>query len=438
MSEAIISRRGSKQGDPSTSYVYRMQMYTSSNMFTAPNATNNTFHITMIGGGGGGQSNNYGSGGGSGWMNFGDIELNYGQIVPITVGAGGSAGQSGGSSSFGTYLSANGGETGTNNHGGNGGAGGGGGESGAGGGIGFQFGGGGSGAVHISDYNDMMQDGYQGRHGKSFAKGGDGGPWGGGGGSGGFGRTASSPIDIYFGWDPDYEHYANETMPFPSNYGSYTTETVKANFFKRYGNGGTYGGNGGGPLFICTTNNVIWDNSKPQNGTNTFSWSNVNANYRGYGRAGSRFGYVTEENSRENSRRDWDDYNVVWYSGAGGGGGYGGNGGSSQESIEWSNSGAGGGGGYGANGGNGSWGWWARVGVGDIRGGDGYGGGGGGYGCDGKDATNNTIGNTLGYKGAGGGGGFGNIPGISTNFGGGGNATQSGDGGVILIEYYGE
>ena len=142
MSEAIISRRGSKQGDPSTSYVYRMQMYTSSNMFTAPNATNNTFHITMIGGGG--QSNNYGSGGGSGWMNFGDIELNYGQIVPITVGAGGSAGQSGGSSSFGTYLSANGGETGTNNHGGNGGAGGGGGESGAGGGIGFQFGGGGS------------------------------------------------------------------------------------------------------------------------------------------------------------------------------------------------------------------------------------------------------------------------------------------------------
>ena len=436
MSEAIISRRGTKKEDPTASYVYRMQMYTSSNMFTAPNATNNTFHITMIGGGGGGQSSNYGSGGGSGWMNAGDVALNYGEIVSITVGGGGDVGQAGGSSSFGSYLSANGGEAGRDVQGGNGGAGGGGGAS-AGGGIGFQFGGGGGGCTYISDINDMYST-YQGFP-KSYAKGGDAGPWGGGGGSGGYHQMDSHMFKYWFGYDRrNYSNYANHNFNFPSNSGENVSETCRENFFKRYGNGGIYGGNGGGPVFFWGNNNGVWDNSKPQSGTNTSGWNNVNTNYQGYGLAGSRFGWTTVENSSENYRQDWDDYKVVNFSGAGGGGGYGGNGGSSQEGIRWSYSGAGGGGGYGANGGNGSWGWYASVGVGDIRGGDGYGGGGGGYGCDGKDATNNQAGRNLGYKGGGGGGGFGNIPGIGSTFGSGGNVRCAGDGGIILIEYYGE
>lgn len=146
--------------------------------WVVPNAIDNKFSIVLFGGGGGGwfcRSNKGAAwccGGGSGWMNNDILTLTPGTTVSITIGQAGSDwmdpdgwnhsqyignGANAGTSSFGTYLSAYGGDTATVNNGGNGGAGGGGVIY---GGKGYQFGGGGA-----------------------FNKAGDGGPWGGGGAS---------------------------------------------------------------------------------------------------------------------------------------------------------------------------------------------------------------------------------------------------------------
>lgn len=171
MAEAIISRRGwSSEGKPppTPTFVLTTKTFTSNTSWVVPNH-NGPVSVRIFGGGGGGAM----GGGGGGWMNNGDLTLANRSSVQITIGDGGQWGsdgvaghaKSGGTSSFGTWMSANGGggagHAGTSSsrghYGGSGGSGGGGPTS---GGTGYQFGGGGAG-TYI----------------------GQGGPWGGNGGT---------------------------------------------------------------------------------------------------------------------------------------------------------------------------------------------------------------------------------------------------------------
>ena len=155
--------------------------------------------VMVFGGGGAGavgySSNSYcrGGGGGGGHMARDTIDVAEGIIVPVTIGAGGAAGTSqsqttgkaGGTTSFGSYLSAAGGSGATGINGGDGGAGGGGGSryyaSGGRGGNGSYGGGGGGGKAGTTESTSYANGG----------KGGNGGPYGGGGG-GGSGYSAGS------------------------------------------------------------------------------------------------------------------------------------------------------------------------------------------------------------------------------------------------------
>ena len=87
-------------------------IYNTNQTYTVPvGAKNNEFHIRIFGGGGDGRvqfsDDATGTAGAGGWMNFQTLTLTPGEAIPITIGKNGS---SGGTTSFGTYLSANGGE----------------------------------------------------------------------------------------------------------------------------------------------------------------------------------------------------------------------------------------------------------------------------------------------------------------------------------------
>lgn len=103
------------------------ELFSASDTFIAPQA--GTYRIFAIGGGGGGDDDE-GAGGGSGYVAYTTAILAADESVTITIGAGGARGASGGSAggdtSFGGYLTANGGEggTGSNTPGGAGGSGG--------------------------------------------------------------------------------------------------------------------------------------------------------------------------------------------------------------------------------------------------------------------------------------------------------------------------
>ncbi|MBR3598782.1 MAG: hypothetical protein IKL53_02785 [Lachnospiraceae bacterium] len=142
-------RAGSGEGG---SYTFITEIFESSASFTVPTGVkNNEFHVRIFGGGGSGfvNTSDWGSGGGGGWMNNALLTLQPGTAISVTIGVGGtqiytnSSGKAGGSSSFGTYLSANGGSGGNNRTGGSGGSGGGAsGSYNVNGGTGYQFGGG--------------------------------------------------------------------------------------------------------------------------------------------------------------------------------------------------------------------------------------------------------------------------------------------------------
>ena len=180
MGEAIItSRTGAIGSGSSSNSELKTVIFKESDTFIVPKAKNQQFSVRIFGGGGGGGGDNYRAsqgGGGGGWMNNAILTINQGDIVQVTIGKGGVGaivpnsgsktnylrGGNGGTSSFGTYISALGGTSG-DGRGGDGGSGGGtyGSGTSINGGIGYQFGGGGG--------NQL---------------GGSGGKWGGGGGSG--------------------------------------------------------------------------------------------------------------------------------------------------------------------------------------------------------------------------------------------------------------
>ena len=390
MAEAIISRRGELK----KSYALKTIMFTSNNSFEVPEAKDQKFDVRIFGGGGGGCT--YYGGGGGGWMNNDSFVLNKGDVIPITIGTGGvsatnimSSFNNGGTTAFGTYLSANGGSRPGQTRAGAGGSGGGGVSQhgfrylggissiltvGGCGGNGSQFGGGGGGGS-VSSYDKT---------------GGIGGPWG-----GGAGGTST------FIWDNSYYVYSNGY----SKWYNYNTTAISNGK-----SGGQYGGAGGDY------------NEDGVNGTNTFSNNQIDESLRGYGLKSSKYVFNTK------------------ISAGGAGGGYGGNAGNSSTTLYYQNTlGSGGSGSSGSISYNVTQHWINKISV--------AGGGGGGYGASGGDGANAAGGGGGGYGGKGGngfgfngGGGGGYGPGADNKteagFAGGGCGGKSGGPGICIIQYY--
>ena len=270
MSEAIIVKRGSSNSD--RVMVYSRDIIINSSVWEAPQGlVNNSVYVELIGGGG--FTDRYTdykpniriiAGGAGGYFNNGTIEMNEGEAVYVYIGRGGFNGaRNGGTTSFGSYLSANGGGGGTVQNGdatiilgGDGGSGGGATISEldlasdpfagdnmfyykAKGGIGYQFGGGG---VYV---NNNATGNFQ----FDVLEGGDGGPWGGGGGVHSiFNENLTGNLMTGIGGE------------FGGNGGTLSMDAVNGtntlalnlniygNFCRLNGNGrcGNYGGGGGG------------------------------------------------------------------------------------------------------------------------------------------------------------------------------------------------
>lgn len=409
MSECIISRRGyNANGAPPPTLTLKTVTYTSNVNWVVPNHEG-SINVILCGGGGGGclTNNRYGGynynaycGGGGGWINTQTFSnLRAKNVISIYIGDGGDGGSydffnqnnptSGGSSSFGSYLSANGGEGAGYYKAGNGGSGGGVFSNNtfnryASGinlspGIGFIYGGGG-----WYDGNGIFTI----VHNHS-----NGGTYGGGGGSYyRYGNNNRYPgIEMY---PSDNNRYAGDGGTYGGgggvNYINCTLSNGRFNFSNsnHFGRGGTYGGNGG--LDLVGREDYGYANYNyevnAENGTNTMSISSIPSNMRGWGYS------------------NWAGNGGGGYGGnggayGGGGGGYGGQGG------WW----GGGGGGYGRNANGG---WWGGGGGGYFAKGGNNGGGGAGYGQGG----NQTV--TPGYGG------------------GGGGKFRSGGRGVCVIQYY--
>ena len=308
MGEAILTRFGGVQ-DPNTP-VMKWKLYTEliteNTSYTVPTCRNQELTVMLFGGGGGCQrisTSSLAGGGGGGYYNKQVITAGAGTVVDITIGNGG-VNSNGGTTSFGVYFAANGGERGYVN-GGNGGAGGG-----AGGwvnsapGHGFTFGGGGM--AQSTDVGSTNGNVYLG----------SGGEYGGEGGG---------------AWYWDY--YGGSLINTKSKHNS------------------TYGGRGGYVSSNQNGSNPIIVN--PENGTeldkNNIIKDNVDMIVETNGVCGT-----TEYKSNST-------YSVYAY-GFGGGGGYGGNGGNGKSIAIYISSyqarlaaaGGGGGGGYGAKGGDGA------------------------------------------------------------------------------------
>ena len=457
MAEAIISRRGS---NTSSKRVLITETITTNTNWKLPNyLTEGSIHVMVYGAGGGG---NYVIGaGGGGYMN--EIDINVTEIndeIPIIIGLGGNNRNSGGTTSFGTFISANGGEYSVSGNGGNGGSGGGGQHYSSGtpgnGGIGYQFGGGGGAMGGGCGGNGGMYGGGGGGSGwdrrSIVGKGGDGGLYGGGGGGGAASLSNTKTCTNNGGNGGDYGGGGGGGAAYYTYIGSNTSGKycwLNSSRYSNGGNGGIYGGNGGPgrcptdvPYNLSSeaNNNTLefvniynpsnsseyiatylilntWLNTSKvsgENGTNTSTWTNVfndgNEYFRGWG---------ISPNPSDSS----------FIASGSGGGGYGGNGGSGVSFnyiISGSFSvGGGGGGGYGSNGGtilyNNS-GLYNFIYFGSMLSSGIGGGGGGGFGGDGGHSTLDVP-----IGGGGGGGGYG-----KSAKGGNGNRSGGGGGG-----YYG-
>lgn len=85
-------------------------MITSSTNWTVPQNTTRVL-VTAVGGGGAGYKNGgYIAGAAGAVVNSNSVTVTPGESIPITVGAGGFNGSSGGNSSFGSYIIAGGGK----------------------------------------------------------------------------------------------------------------------------------------------------------------------------------------------------------------------------------------------------------------------------------------------------------------------------------------
>ena len=415
MAEAIISRRGFNS---SGRRKMTTELITTNSSYVIPNH-NGQIHVRIFGAGGG--TGSLYNGGGSGYMNNGEFDIPTGTSIPVTIGICEGRERRGGTTSFGTYLSANGGSFN--------------GSGGSGGGI--------TGSIFSSDYASASQFGGGG----GGIYGGNGGIWGGGGGQGS--RDNYTNSRCHGGSGGTYGGGGGGAINL--QYGDRSQTTVTTDIITG-GNGGEYGGGGGGGGdywntsganhastkggigginggngghgTICFWNTTqVYYTSNAENGINTIGMDDVPANLQGDGLAGVFGSRVSVE-----YRDSGSSFAQGWSCGGTGGGGFGGRGGSVKMLFSrWR--GGGGGGGYGGNGGSGG-----------ISGG-----GGGGYGGSGGNGDYEWIGGGGGgYFGngsplGGGGGYFTDATGVggagySVFATGGENAP--GNSGVCIIQYY--
>lgn len=121
MSEAIITRRVVKGGGSDANLPKPPDVLINTNQNYYVYKSGN-YYVGIVGGGGGfttpiitnsSRTYNSGAGGGTAYINQGIFRFNYGDCIPITIGSNGfwsnTSATSGGTTSFGTYLSAAGG-----------------------------------------------------------------------------------------------------------------------------------------------------------------------------------------------------------------------------------------------------------------------------------------------------------------------------------------
>lgn len=420
MGESLIVRKGgSSSNGPKVNKVFKTELIQGNIKWNVPaGLINNTISVRIFGGGSSGWVNAYTNYGGNGGAMNNAIFTNMipGTQIQINIGRGGiSKGYEkdinmGGTTIFGSYLSANGGQGsggcgqsaeqfggggaamwGSSSQGGRGGKWGGGGGGGyatgfSTGGSGGEYGGGGGGGTSAC--------GMGGQQSLIYCNGGNGGYYGGGGGGGGaFNRPYIGSYAIGYGGNGGWYNSGFE--------------------WQKSGLGGD-GGNGGTACYNRRWNSWTfqYNSSRGSDGTNTSSWTNVyyDEENKVYFR-GTGLGKGYNSNGLNCTTR-----------GGGGGGGFGGNGGDAGfydasyvddegDTCTMIHATGGGGGGYGSNGGNGGkWG----------------GGGGGGFGGDGGKGGSESNTQILGSTGGGGGGGYGKPAKGGTNGGGGGGYYAAG------------
>ena len=182
MGEAILVKAGgsgSGSGNGGGSYIPITEIIQNNQTFTIPKTNGQLISVRLFGGGGGQGKVQWAGdilcGGGGGNMNNAILNIPAETKISIIIGNAGNKSNNGGTTSFGIYLSATGGECGTNMNGGNGGTGGGGSNR---GGTGFYGGGGGSNNGGIGG----TYGGGGGGYGNDGSPGWYGSGWGGGGG----------------------------------------------------------------------------------------------------------------------------------------------------------------------------------------------------------------------------------------------------------------
>lgn len=296
----------------------KTEIFTQDGYFRVPDGVTSLRVMCYGAGGAGGAANSSGytgGGGGGGYYAEETIAVTPGEVIPVTIGLGGGGHfgnphqstvvLTGGATSFGTYLSADGGEAGGDNggDGGSGGSGGGGGYTNysnkyANGGIGYQFGSGGGGGCH-PDYSQTSSPG---------------GPMGGAGGANS--GDGSNGIDTT-NMDVPFPGFGLGGKSFVSNggtsSGSHTTRNGSGGgggFGGNGGNGGYRTGGGGGGYGSNGGNGYLEGYDSP-----TSSSSKGGGGGGGYGRNG-RGGDGTSL-----KREAWYKYKVSGDGGIGAGGG---------------------------------------------------------------------------------------------------------------------
>ena len=218
----------------------KSDIITTNQTYSVPKAKNQEFSVRIFGGGAGGNLNsfgisyplgiyNLGTGGGGGNMNNNTLTLNEGEQIEVRIGIGGGGNSQGGTTSFGTYLSATGGCT--NGLGGTG---------------------GGGYYVQTGTYSSYDLNGGKGIYGGGGGGwyGGAGGIYGGAGGaynvsSGTNGTNTLSNIDLDF---------VGEGRSFGAGSGGYGGSSG----YKKASGGGGYGGNGGNGFTLSSIINTLY------------------------------------------------------------------------------------------------------------------------------------------------------------------------------------